>query len=162
VTDLPQPMVYLSEIPELQTILRRGLLSKVRIFEAWCESTKNRDRLAQVLKVGGRPLAFARELRGTGMMQVGAPSRYKMRNVTPPRYGMWLDMDPGIYYVPREPPTPGATSWEVHPLRIGGQCRHEHVSIPADWLREQIEMGVRKRVIDAKARREIGVGPREK
>jgi hypothetical protein len=54
---LPEPFVDPMTIPELRTILDRGLLSKVRIFEAWCE---NGDRLFQVLKVGGRPLALAR------------------------------------------------------------------------------------------------------
>ena len=33
-----------------------GWLSKVRIFEGWCE---NGDRLLQVVKVQGRPLALA-------------------------------------------------------------------------------------------------------
>jgi hypothetical protein len=80
--------------------------------------------------------------------------------MTPPRYGMWLDMDPGIYCVPSAPPSPGVSSWEVHPLCVTGQCRHEHVSIPADWLRAQVEKGVRYRVIDAAARREMGTRPR--
>jgi hypothetical protein len=152
--DLSEPWVYLSTIPELETILRRGLLSKVRIFEAWCEKG---DRLAQVIRVGGRPLALTGRLLGPmGIMQAGAPSRTKLW-ARVPRHGMWLDMNPGLYYVPTEPPTPDASSWEVHPLRISGQCQHENVSIPTDWLRTQVEKDVRKRVIGAAARREMGV-----
>jgi hypothetical protein len=158
---LPEPWVEdLVTIPELQVILRNGLLSKVRIFSAWCVNEQNRDRLVQVIKVKGRPLALARELRGTVVMYAGAPEKsgHKMRNLTSPRIGMWLDMDPGLYYLPSEPPPPGE-SRIVHPLRISGQCRHEHVSIPAAWLRLQVEKGVRFRVIDAATRREMGTRP---
>jgi HK97 family phage major capsid protein len=94
---LSEPRVYLDTIPELQAILRRGLLAKVRIFSGWCESERNRDRLVQVLKVGARPLALARELRGTVEMYAGAPekNRHAMRNVTPPRFCIWLDIGLG-------------------------------------------------------------------
>jgi hypothetical protein len=156
VTDLQDPWVYLSSIPELATILRRGLLAKVRIFEAWCESEQNRDRLTQVIRVGGRPLALAREARPTSVVQVGAPTRRTMRHRVQPRMGMWLDLDPHLYYLPVEL-APVSESRVLTPLRFGGQCQHEHLSIPADWLRAQVEQGVRYRVIDAAVRRAAGI-----
>ena len=54
--NLADPRVDPASIPELAEILRRGLLSKVRIFEVRCEKS---DRLVQVVKVHGRPLALA-------------------------------------------------------------------------------------------------------
>ena len=56
-TGLREPWVDPASIPELAAILRRNWLSKVRIYEGWCE---NGDRLLQVVKVQGRPLALAR------------------------------------------------------------------------------------------------------
>jgi hypothetical protein len=58
----------LANIPELHEILRRGLLSKVRIFEGWCE---NGDRPLQVIKVNGRPLALARSMLRIGGSRPG-------------------------------------------------------------------------------------------
>jgi hypothetical protein len=154
---LPDPWVDLSTVPELQAILRRGLLSKARIFSAWCEKGDGKgDRLLQVVRVGGRPLAFARGASPTGVAQVGAPTRHTMRHRVQPRMGMWLDTNPGLYYLPLEPP-PVGESRVLIPLRFAGQCQHEHVSIPADWLRAQVERGVRYRVIDGAVRRAAGI-----
>jgi hypothetical protein len=44
VSGLREPWVDPASIPELAEIVRRRLLSKVRIFEGWCE---NGDRLLQ-------------------------------------------------------------------------------------------------------------------
>ena len=147
---LPEPWVEdLTTVPGLQAILRRGLLSKARIFSAWCEKG---DRLMQVVRVGGRPLAIAREARPTVVMQAGAPTRHTMRHRVQPNKGMWLDLDAHLYYLPVEP-APVGESRALAPLRFAAQCQHEHVSIPADWLRAQVEQGARYRVIDAAARR---------
>jgi hypothetical protein len=47
-----QPWVDPASIPPLAEILHRGLLSKVRIFEGWCE---NGDRLLQMIKNAEAP-----------------------------------------------------------------------------------------------------------
>jgi hypothetical protein len=53
------PWVDPASIPELAEILRRDLLRKVRIFEVRCEKS---DRLVQVVRVQGRPLALAQAM----------------------------------------------------------------------------------------------------
>lgn len=68
-TSLGEPWVDPASIPELAEILRRRLLSKVRIFEGWCE---NGDRLLQVIKVQRRPLALAQRMIRTG--PTGSPN----------------------------------------------------------------------------------------
>jgi len=61
---------------------------------------------------------------------------------------MWLDLAPRDYH------------GQPDPLVLGAECAHESDPIPGWWLREQIEAGVTKRVIDAATRAEMAVSPR--
>ena len=155
------PRVEPSEIPELKAILRRGWLSKVRIFEVWCQ---NGDRLVQVVRVQGRPLALtqapARPLhsswaplnrRGAGRRHSsGAPAFYDHRSFYE---AAWLDLSSDAYYV-RDGQPDG--SIVMLPLQLDAQCQHETLPVPLVWLREQMETGLSKRVI---TRAEMGVRP---
>jgi hypothetical protein len=46
------------------------------------------------------------------------------------------------------------------PYRLSAECKHQRLSVPGDWLREQLEKGVTKRIIDNATRFEIGTRPR--
>jgi Phage integrase family len=83
-------------IPRLTEILRRGLLSKVGIFEGWCE---NGDRLFQVVKLHGRPLALAQ------VMSLTPPESPNPRRGTRAAHradyeAAWLDLSSDAYFVP--------------------------------------------------------------
>jgi hypothetical protein len=150
---LPEPFVDLATVPELRTILDRGLLSKVRIFEAWCEQG---DRLFQVVKIRGRPLAFAR-IRRDSITLSPNPAFHGQRRLghRKDRQAMWLDLHWKLYYVPFEPPAAGESK-QIYPIRLSAQCQHERLSVPADWLREQVRAGVAKRIITNATRFEMG------
>jgi hypothetical protein len=158
VSDASGVWVDPATVPELAEILRRGWLSKVpRIFEGWCE---NGDRLLQVIKVHGRPLALARcAIPATGSQEPNPAARTAHRGAW---NAMWVDLPPEAYYKPQEVPELGETYGYVvvdaprKPYRLSVECRHQALSIPADWLRGQVAAGVAKRVIDARTRSEIG------
>jgi hypothetical protein len=144
----PEHYVNLASIPELQTILRRGLLSKARIFEAACERG---HRLVPVVRIKGRPLALGtttpRRLRG----EPGPGSRWPPAHRAS-RDGLWLDRPDTI-----------VTDTDGRYIRtIDSEiftCEDESAEIPFWWLREQIAAGRRRRVIDEATRREMGVMP---
>jgi hypothetical protein len=147
-----EPYVDPASIPELATILRLRLLSRVRVFEAWCPKG---DRLAQVVLVRGRPLALSRgAVRGVTMSPAGnSPGRLAHRDS---HLAMWLDLDPMAYYLPADPPQLDGPAVRLHPFRLPAECRHERLSLPGDWLREQVAAGVEKRVVDNATRFEMG------
>jgi hypothetical protein len=150
----PQPpWVDPASIPELAEILRRRLLSKVRIFEV-CE---NGDRLLQVVKVQRRPLALAQRMIRTGL--TGSPNPAFRRD---PRLAhradyeaAWLDLNWDAYYAPHGPPAPDR-SVVLQPYLLSAQCQHERLPVPLNWLREQVKAGVSKRVITQAVRFEMG------
>lgn len=152
VSSLGDPWVDPATIPELREILRRRLLSKVRIFEGWCDQG---DRLLQVVKVGGRPLALALRALHTTAFQVGSPGPRQHLEHRIPGQAMWLDLDWKLYYVPFAPPAAGESK-QIYPIRLGAQCAHQRLSVPADWLREQVSAGVAKRIITNATRFEMG------
>jgi hypothetical protein len=154
----PQPpWVDPASIPELAEILRRRLLSKVRIFEGWCE---NGDRLFQVVKVHGRPLALAETM---SVAATGSPNpdyRRGTHSAHRSHYeAAWLDLSWNAYFAPiMLPPeeSPGARQWVLTPYLLSAQCQHESLPVPLDWLREQVNAGVSKRVITQTVRFEMG------
>jgi hypothetical protein len=152
---LEPPWVDAETIPELRNILRDGRFSKVRIFEAWCEKG---DRLAHVLRIRGRPLALALQMVKTSEIYAGAPKRNRSRlDHRSHAVAMWLDLDWHLYYLPSEEPKWPGQPRVLHPLVLGAQCQHERAPIPGAWLKEQVEKGIRKRVIDDATRWEMGV-----
>lgn len=148
------PVVDPATIPELATILRSGLLSKVRVFEAWCTQG---DRLAQVVRVAGRPLALSRTVTQKVSTNLG---RSELNSTKWEHRGgvlaMWLDLDWNRYYLPYNPPKLGE-SVVLQPIGFPSQCQHERASIPGFWLCQQVQEGVTKRVIDDAARWEMGI-----
>jgi hypothetical protein len=153
---LGDPWADPSTIPELQVIIRRRLLSKVRIYEGWCE---NGDRLLQVIKVNGRPLALARS-----MLKVGGYRQDTHLAHRGTGQAMWLDLPIDTYIGSRRRlslDTPGRIE-EVSFLRISAQCMHERISIPADWLIAELRQGVTKRIITETTRMEMGARSRSK
>ena len=149
-----EPWVDPATVPELAEILRRGWLSKVRIFEGWCE---NGDRLLQVVKVQGRPLALAQAAaRALEPVRRGAAGRrhayYDHRSFYE---AAWLDLSWDAYYMPHDPPEPGQ-SVVLQPRLLSAQCQHERLPVPFEWLREQVSAGVSKRVITQAVRLEMG------
>jgi hypothetical protein len=152
---LGDPWADPSTIPELQVIIRRRLLSKVRIYEGWCE---NGDRLLQVIKVNGRPLVLARSMLKVGG---GGSTRLAHRNTG---QAMWLDLPIDTYIGSRHPLSLDTTGRieEVSFLRIGAQCAHERISIPADWLIRELRQGVSKPIITEATRMEMGARSRGK
>jgi hypothetical protein len=154
----PQPpWVDPASIPELVEILRRKWLSKVRIYEGWCE---NGDRLLQVIKVQGRDLALARTAARTA---TGSPNPAFRRGAHWDHrsywQAAWLDLSWDAYYMPHDPPEPGQ-SVALQPYLLSAQCQHEWLSVPLDWLRDQVNTGVAKRVITPAVRFEMGTRPR--
>jgi hypothetical protein len=135
----------LTNIPELHEILRRRLLSKVRIFEGWCE---NGDRLFQVVKVHGRPLALA-EVMSVAATGSPNPRRAEHAEHRSNYQAAWLDLSWDAY-VARIP------GRRVTPYLLNAQCQHEHLPVPLDWLREQVSTGVSKCVITPAVRLEMG------
>lgn len=71
----------------------------------------------------------------------------------------WLDLDPLAYYPPHNPPEPGR-SLVLRPYRLNAQSQHERMTVPLDWLCEQVNAGVPKRVIGQDVRFEMGTQPR--
>src|SRR5262249_33644894 len=146
---LPEPYMDPATIPEFRTVLERRLLSKVRIFEAWCE---NGDRLCQVLKIQRRPLAVARSRRDS--VTLSANPALNLQHSLGHRehwQGMWLDLDWRAYYLPRD-----EESDVLRPIRLSTQCQHERLLIWGDWLRQQVLDGVRKYVITDATRLKAG------
>ena len=123
-----QPWVDPASIPRLAEILHRGLLSKVRIFEGWCEKG---DRLFQVVKVHGRPLALAEVM---SVAATGSPNPRRAEHRSNYQ-AAWMDLSWDAY-VARIP-----GRW-VTPYLLSAQCQHEHLPVPLDWLREQVSAGV--------------------
>jgi hypothetical protein len=154
---LGDPWADPASIPELQVIIRRRLLSKVRIYEGWCE---NGDRLLQVIKVNGRPLVLARS-----MLKVGGGGSTPLAHRSTGQ-AMWLDLPIDTYIGSRRPVSLDATGRleieRVSFLRISAQCAHERISIPADWLIRELEQGVTKRIITETTRMEMGTRSRGK
>jgi hypothetical protein len=157
---LGDPWADPSTIPELQVIIRRRLLSKVRIYEAWCE---NGDRLLQVINVNGRPLVLVRSMLKVGG---GGSTRLAHRGTG---QAMWLDLPIDTYIGSRRPlsldttgmvvPAGAATfvrMEEVSFIQISAQCAHERLPIPADWLIRELRQGVTKRIITEATRMEMG------
>jgi hypothetical protein len=133
-------------------------LSKVRIFEGWCE---NGDRLLQVIKVNGRPLALARSMLRIGATQVGGGHTTRLAHRGAGE-AMWLDLPIDTYIGHSRPLSldPTGRAREVFFLRIGAQCRHERLSIPANWLIRELQAGTTKRIITNRIRMEMGARPR--
>jgi hypothetical protein len=157
VTGLPEPWVDPATIAELAEIIRRKWLSKVRIYDGWCE---NGDRLLQVIKVQGRPLALART---AARASTGSPNPAARRGAHWDHRShweaAWLDLSWDAYFLPHEPPQPGQ-SVVLQPYLLSVQCQHERLSVPLAWLRDQINGGVSKRVITSAVRFEMGTAPR--
>jgi hypothetical protein len=166
VTNLSAPWVDPANIPELMEIVRRRLLSKVRIFEARCEKS---DRLLQVVEVRGRPLAFAQAM---AISSTGSPNpafrRSAHANHRSHLQAAWLDLTWDVYFAriwvrPEESQflvtqhdSPGSGEWVLKPYQLNAQCQHEHLYVPLAWLRDQVNTGIRKRVITNETRFEMG------
>jgi hypothetical protein len=152
-----QPWVDPASIPELAEILRRKWLSKVRIYEGWCE---NGDRLLQVINVQGRPLALAQT---AARASTGSPDPAFRRGAHFDHRShweaAWLDLSWDAYFLPHDPPERGQ-SVVLHPYLLSVQCQHERLAVPLEWLRDQVNTGVSKRVITAAVRVEMGSRPR--
>ena len=143
-TGSDERLVHPAAVPELWPILRSGLRSKVRLFDLWCPKG---DRLIDVLKVAGRPLAISQSDRLNHIVHTddGNEPRWHVeggrferrwggRNID---VGMWLD---GVVALPGLPCS----------------CTHQRVQVPGEWLRRQLAEGVRKRVLDQATRAELG------
>jgi hypothetical protein len=153
VTGLCEPRVDPASIPELAEILRRRMLSKVRIFEGWCE---NGDRLLQVIKVQGRPLALAQRMILASTESPNPAFRRGTRAAHRADYeAAWLDLNWDAYYAPHGPPAPDR-SVVLRPYLLSAQCQHDRLPVPLDWLREQVNAGISKRVITQAVRFEMG------
>ena len=162
-TNLAEPWVDPAAIPELAEILRRGLLSTVRSFEGWCE---NGDRLLQVVKVHGRPLALAKAM-SVAPTASPNPRRAEHSEHRSHYQAAWLDLSWDAYvahiWVPPEESrllvtqqtSSGPGQWVLKPYLLTAQCRHGSLPVPLDWLREQVEAGVSKRVITQAVRLEL-------
>ena len=155
--DAPGAFVDPATVPELATILRAKLRAKVRLFDAFCEQG---DRLVEVLRVRGRPLAITRMATTLISVQDGAPELTRTRTRhRAGHHGMWLDLPPEAYYAPLDRPLQVGESVERIPHLLHPECQHENVPVPGWWLRHQISSQVRRRLIDASARQEMGVRP---
>jgi hypothetical protein len=139
---LDDPWVKPANIPELYEILRRGLLGKVRIFELRCE---NNDRLLQVLRINRRPLAITK-----AGLRVGGNSGTRLEHRGTVQ-ALWLDLPIEAYRLP-----------SAGYRRLTAECAHERVSIPADWLIDQLQAGRKKRIITDATRMVMGSRPRGK
>jgi hypothetical protein len=153
VSEASGPWVDSTTIPELVAILSRGWLSRVRIFEGWCE---NGDRLLHVVKVQGRPLALAR---AAARASTGSPNPAFRRAAHWDHQSYWqaawLDLSWDTYYLPHDAPRRGQ-SVVLHPYLLSAECQHGSLSIPLEWLRGQVEAGASKRVITEAVRFEMG------
>jgi len=135
VSEADERLVIPAEVPELWPILRAGLRSRVRLFDLWCPKG---DRLIEVLKVAGRPLAISdhgrlrNEVRVSGESRRQRVSRWGRRELNA---GLWVDGDEVL------PPFPCS-------------CSHQRLSVPGEWLRAQLVDGVRRRVFDQATRAE--------
>jgi hypothetical protein len=117
-----------ASLPTLAAVLRARLLSRVRIFEVFCES--GRHRCLQVLTIDQRPFALgvARRQR-SAIPELGDNQRESAATA------VWLDTAPAVALV-----------------AVECRCRWDRVTV--GWLREQIAAGRRRRVLDAATRRE--------
>jgi hypothetical protein len=153
VTGLGGPWVDPASIPELVEIQRRRLLSKVRIFEGWCE---NGDRLLQVVKVQRRPLALAQRMI---VASTSSPNPAFRRDTHVEHRAAWeaawLDLNWDAYYLPHDPPARGQ-SVVLRPYLLSAECQHESLPVPLVWLCEQVKAGVSKRAITQAVRFEMG------
>ena len=153
------PWVDPATVPELAEILRRKWLSKVRIYDGWCE---NGDRLLQVITVQGRPLALAR---AAALASTGSPNPAYRRSAHLDHrsywQAAWLDLSWDAYFLPHDPPEPGQ-SVTLRPYVLSVQCQHERLAVPLKWLRGQVNTGVSKRVITSAVRFEMGTSPRRR
>lgn len=68
----------------------------------------------------------------------------------------WLDLNWDAYYMPPEDPPAPDRSVVLKPYLLSAQCQHERLPVPLDWLREQVNAGVSKRVITQTVRFEMG------
>jgi hypothetical protein len=154
-----EPFVKTESIPELQMIMQRGWMSKVRIFDGWCEYG---DRLFQVVKVQNRPLALARRAIVTSTASPNPAYRRPPHTAHRAAWNaMWLDLDPLAYY--RQHETPDLGELGIHiltPYRLSAECQHQRLSVPGDWLREQVDKGIESRIIDNATRFEMGTRQR--
>ena len=158
------PWVDPASIPPLAEILHRGLLSKVRVFEGWCE---NGDRLVQVVRVQRRPLALAETM---SLAATGSPNPRRAEHAEhrSSYQAAWLDLSWDAYvariWVPPEESrllvtqhdSPGPGRWVQKPYLLSAQCQHEHLPVPLDWLRDQVKAGASKCVITPAVRLEMG------
>jgi hypothetical protein len=117
----------------LAAVLRTRLLSKVRVLEVWCKSGKH--RCMQVLTIDKRPLALGYRSSLHSTIVIGGTSRTGLRHLDGLR-AVWLDDAPPAVF-------------------IDADCRCGHQTVPAGWLRDQIDAGRRRRVLDSLARGEI-------
>jgi hypothetical protein len=151
------PWVRPANIPELYEILRRGLISEVRIFELRCE---NSDRLLQVLHVNRRPLAITKAGLKAGGFQVGVGNTGTRLEHRGAMQALWLDLPIEAYIGSKRPL--GPKTWEVSFRRLTAECAHERVPVPADWLIQQMRAGTKKAILTDTTRMEMGARPRGK
>jgi hypothetical protein len=138
----PDPWVRPATIPELYEILRRGLLTKVRMFELRCE---NDDRLLQVLQINRRPLAITKAgLKVSGRKVGGGPTGTRLEH-RGTMQALWLDLPIEAYR--------GSSGGY---RRLTAECAHERLSVPPDWLIAQLQSGRKKRIITDATRWEMG------
>lgn len=156
------PRVDPETVPELASIERARLQSKVRIFELLCEPrdpSERSDRVVDVLRVAGRPLALTRgrPLTATGFWLDDADElagiRYA-RGRRKARRGMWLDLPAEVYLLPPEGSL-NVAGRPPGPVLLYGGCAHKRADVPGWWLRQQIAAGVPKRILDPTTRAEI-------
>jgi hypothetical protein len=149
---LSDPSARLADIPELHEILRRGLLSKVRVFEIRCETN---DRLLQVLQINRRPLAITK-----AGLKVSVGNRGTSLEHRGTLQALWLDLPIETYISSSRNLDSDGRSRQVFFRRLSAECAHERVSIPADWLIHQIQAGTRKVILTDATRMEMGSRPR--
>jgi hypothetical protein len=145
------PAAQLADIPELHEILRRGLLSKVRVFELRCG---NSDRLLEVLQINRRPLAITKAGLKVSGFQVGVGNTGTRLEHRGTMQALWLDLPIEAYIGSKRPL--GPKTWEVSFRRLTAECAHERVSIPADWLIQQMQAGTKKVILTDATRMEMG------
>ena len=123
----------LETLPSLAAVLRAGLLSRVRVFDVFCDAESH--RCVDVLIIDRRPLAPGKQRTQGATVVVGAEgrtfSRHRGRTL-----GVWLDQAQ-----PRVP--------------VGAECRCGDQLVTAGWLNEQLAAGRRRRVLDTATRQEI-------
>jgi hypothetical protein len=121
------------------------------MFELRCQ---NDDRLLQVLQINRRPLAITK-----AGLRVGGNggTRLEHRGTL---QALWLDLPIEAYISSSRNLDPDGRSRQVGYRRLTAECAHERVSIPADWLIAQLQVGAKKRIITDATRMEMGSRPR--